>query len=114
MTSAFAMGFSACSARTTSMPSSAAPSLIASHMRKAGRKACGSSMRARRMAVRNSTLALGCLLLGACAAMSENECRTADWYQIGYRDADPYGLRPQIDRYSYECRAWLQAASEKI
>jgi hypothetical protein len=59
---------------------------------------------------RSSAALLLCLLLGACAPMSESQCRSADWYQVGYRDADPYGLRPQIDRYTYECRAWAQAS----
>ncbi len=58
------------------------------------------------------TLVLASVLLAGCSAMSENECRTADWYQVGYRDADPYGLRPQIDRYAYECRAWVQASAD--
>jgi hypothetical protein len=42
--------------------------------------------------------------------MTENQCRGADWYQLGYRDADPYGLQPQIDRYTYECKGWVQAS----
>jgi hypothetical protein len=46
-------------------------------------------------------------LSAGCAQMTENECRSADWYQMGYRDADPYGLRPQIDRYAYQCKAWV-------
>ncbi|MFN2644469.1 MAG: DUF2799 domain-containing protein [Burkholderiales bacterium] len=44
--------------------------------------------------------------------MSENECRSADWYQVGYRDADPYGLRPQINQYAYQCRAYGVTAAE--
>jgi hypothetical protein len=54
-------------------------------------------------------LVLAALLTG-CASMNENECRSADWYQLGYRDADPYGQRPQIERYAYECKAWAQVA----
>ena len=42
--------------------------------------------------------------------MTESECRNADWYQLGYRDADPYGLRPQIQVYQHQCRAWVQAS----
>jgi hypothetical protein len=41
--------------------------------------------------------------------MTENECRSADWYQLGYRDADPYGLRPQFYAYENQCKAWVQA-----
>jgi hypothetical protein len=62
------------------------------------------------MAARTSFLILLASLLSACASMTEGECRGADWYQLGYRDADPYGLRPQIDRYAYECKAWVQAS----
>jgi hypothetical protein len=42
--------------------------------------------------------------------MSESECRSADWYQVGYRDGDIYGLRPQIDQYAWQCRPWIQVA----
>ena len=28
-----------------------------------------------------------------CAQMTESQCRASDWYQVGYRDADLYGLR---------------------
>jgi hypothetical protein len=62
------------------------------------------------MAARNSALLAACLALGGCAAMTETECRSADWYQLGYRDADPYGLRPQIHVYQHQCRAWVQAS----
>lgn len=62
------------------------------------------------MAARNSALLALALLLGGCAVMSENECRTADWYQVGYRDADPYGLRPAIHVYEHQCKAWVQAS----
>ena len=51
-----------------------------------------------------------CALLAGCAAMSEPQCRSTDWYQLGYRDGDVYGLRPQIDQYAYQCRAWVQAS----
>ena len=54
-------------------------------------------------------LAVLALLLPGCAAMTENECRSADWYQLGYRDADPYGLRPAIHVYEHQCKAWVQA-----
>ncbi|MDQ5848729.1 MAG: DUF2799 domain-containing protein [Pseudomonadota bacterium] len=55
-------------------------------------------------------LLLGCALLSGCASMTEPQCRSADWYQLGYRDGDVYGLRPQIDQYAYQCRAWVQAS----
>ena len=56
------------------------------------------------------TLLLLAALLTGCVHMTENECRSADWYQVGYRDADPYGLRPQIYLYEHQCRVWVQAS----
>lgn len=49
-----------------------------------------------------------CAALAGCASMTESECQTADWYKLGYRDADPYGLRPQIDLYAEQCKAWVK------
>ncbi len=49
-----------------------------------------------------------CAALAGCASMTESECRTADWYKLGYRDADPYGLRPEIDLYAEQCKAWVK------
>ncbi len=45
--------------------------------------------------------------------MSEPECRGADWYKLGERDALIYGLRPQIDRYAHLCGRHGVQASEK-
>ena len=59
-----------------------------------------------------SALALAAALCAGCAPMSETECRSADWYEVGYSDADPYGLRPQIDQRAYRCRAFGVAADE--
>jgi hypothetical protein len=42
-------------------------------------------------------------LLPGCAAMSDSECRNANWYELGERDALVYGLRPQIDQYAHQC-----------
>jgi hypothetical protein len=44
--------------------------------------------------------------------MTESDCRTADWAQLGQRD----GLsnnRPRIDQYAYHCGQHRVAASEK-
>ena len=41
-------------------------------------------------------------IIGGCAAMSDPECRSADWYQVGYRDA-LYGLQPQDGAYAHQC-----------
>lgn len=56
-------------------------------------------------------LAAACLASG-CAQMSESDCRAADWYQIGHRDGDVYGIRPRIDQYAYQCRAHGVQAAE--
>lgn len=45
------------------------------------------------------------VLVAGCTTMSAQECRDADWYRLGYRDGDVYGLRPQIDLYASQCRA---------
>jgi hypothetical protein len=65
-----------------------------------------SSIVARCTAARNSLLIAACALIASCAQMNESECRVADWYQLGYRDAEIYGLRPQVDQYAYRCRAF--------
>jgi len=31
-------------------------------------------------------------------------------YQLGHRDGDVYGLRPQIYLYEHQCKAWVQAS----
>jgi hypothetical protein len=36
--------------------------------------------------------------------MSAQDCGTADWYALGYRDADLYGMQSQIDQYAHQCR----------
>jgi hypothetical protein len=41
-----------------------------------------------------------------CAQMSESECRTTDWYQLGHRDGELYGRQPGIDQYASQCRAF--------
>jgi hypothetical protein len=47
-------------------------------------------------------LVAGALLAG-CASLSDADCRAADWYELGERDALFYGLRPQIDQYAHQC-----------
>lgn len=68
--------------------------------------------------VHNSLLVLSLLsagVLSGCATLSEGECRTADWHQIGRQDGSSgftrarlhkhreacaeYGVRPQPNRY---------------
>jgi len=38
--------------------------------------------------------------------MSESECKSADWFELGKRDGDVYGVRPLIDQYAYRCSAF--------
>jgi hypothetical protein len=53
-----------------------------------------------------SSVALAAMsLVAGCTTMSAQDCRGVDWYQLGYRDGDVYGLRPRIDQYAYQCRA---------
>jgi hypothetical protein len=74
-----------------------------------------SSTGAKLMAVWTRTAVLvGCLALAGCAHMSETQCRAADWYQVGYQDADIYGLRPQVDQYAYSCRAFGVQPAENM
>ena len=53
------------------------------------------------------------LLAAGCMNMSENQCRSANWYDLGEREALIYGLRPQIDQYAYQCSRYGVEASEK-
>jgi len=56
---------------------------------------------------------VACLLATGCAQMTETQCKATDWYQLGYRDAETYGLRPQVDQYAYQCHAFgVQPAAE--
>jgi Protein of unknown function (DUF2799) len=43
-----------------------------------------------------------CALGTGCASMSDNECRTANWYQRGEQDG-LIGLQPRLDMYSSQC-----------
>jgi hypothetical protein len=42
------------------------------------------------------------LLLAGCAAMDAAACRSADWYDLGFRDAI-FGMQPQDGVYSAQC-----------
>lgn len=53
------------------------------------------------------------LLLAGCATMGADECRGADWYALGERDALIYGLRPYIDTYAHQCAAHGVQPDEK-
>jgi hypothetical protein len=49
------------------------------------------------------SILVACALLPGCAAMSDSECRSANWYELGERDALVYGMRPRIDQYAHQC-----------
>ncbi len=40
--------------------------------------------------------------LSACAGLDAGQCRDADWYEIGYRDAR-YKLQSQAELYTQQC-----------
>ena len=55
--------------------------------------------------IRNSAAGASVILAVSCATpMSTQECGSADWYRLGYRDGDVYGLQAQIDQYAEQCR----------
>ena len=47
-------------------------------------------------------LAVTCLTLGGCVSMDANECRAANWYELGYRDG-LYGLQRMDNVYDDQC-----------
>jgi hypothetical protein len=56
--------------------------------------------------IRNSVVVVSLLFVGACAApMSAQQCGSTDWYRLGYRDGDVYGLQAQVDQYADQCRS---------
>ena len=52
------------------------------------------------------------LLATGCAAMTESECRSTDWAQLGERDGIT-GNRPRIDQYAYQCGQHSVRVAEK-
>jgi hypothetical protein len=60
-----------------------------------------------------SVLFLLAALLAGCASMSDSDCRSANWYALGERDALIYGLRPQIEVYAHQCSRHGVEPSEK-
>jgi hypothetical protein len=47
-------------------------------------------------------IALPVFLIAACAGMGADECRSANWYELGFRDAI-FGIRPQDATYATQC-----------
>ena len=58
-------------------------------------------------------IALVAMTLAGCAGMSPNECRVANWYELGERDG-LLGGPARIDQYAYQCQQHnVQAAQER-
>lgn len=49
-------------------------------------------------------LLLLCIPLAACAGLDPSQCRSADWYEVGFRDAI-FGLQRQEEVYAVQCEA---------
>ena len=45
---------------------------------------------------------LAALVLAGCAAMNDADCRGANWYDVGYRDAR-FKLQSQAEIYAAQC-----------
>ena len=54
---------------------------------------------------RLTSLGLLAAALSGCAGMSDADCRGADWYAVGYRDAR-YKLQSQENVYTHRCEAY--------
>lgn len=60
-----------------------------------------------------SLLLAASFLAAGCAGMSDSECRSANWYDVGEREALIYGLRPQIDQYAHQCSKYAVQVPEQ-
>jgi hypothetical protein len=47
-------------------------------------------------------LAFACLALAGCAGMSAEECRTSNWFDVGFRDGLA-GMQRRDITYEYQC-----------
>jgi len=78
------------------------PRWMSPAMRRAGAKAAGKPI-AVPLRLRTSGLLLAASLLAAgCAGMSDAQCRDANWYDVGYRDAR-FKLQSQAAVYAQQC-----------
>jgi hypothetical protein len=50
-----------------------------------------------------SLLLAAVVFAAGCAGMSDTECRSANWYERGEREALIYGMQPQIEQYAHQC-----------
>jgi len=48
------------------------------------------------------TLAFTCLTLGGCVSMDASQCRSANWYDLGFRDG-LYGMQRMDFVYTEQC-----------
>ena len=52
--------------------------------------------------MRIAFLAFSGLALAGCAGMQAGECRSANWYEVGYRDA-MLGMQRRDNVYAHQC-----------
>lgn len=55
------------------------------------------------MSLRRLLVPVLALSLGACASLSEKECRTADWERIGYHDGGAGADRTRVEDHGEAC-----------
>ena len=58
-----------------------------------------------RLSLRTSTLLALIATLAGCAGMGDAECRGANWYDVGYRDAR-FKLQSQAALYGQQCERY--------
>jgi hypothetical protein len=58
-----------------------------------------------RLSRKTSALVALIAMLGGCAGMSDAECRGANWYDVGYRDAR-FKLQSQAAVYGQQCERY--------
>ena len=71
------------------------------------------SSNGRRSPLTRALIACAVLAAAGCAQVTEQECRSADWYQIGEQDGNVWGMRPRIDQLAHQCSAYGVTAGEK-
>ena len=54
------------------------------------------------MKMKIALIASTCLALAGCAGMSAEECRTANWFDVGFRDGLT-GMQSRDITYEYQC-----------
>jgi Protein of unknown function (DUF2799) len=69
---------------------------------RAGTKALGKPTAAGLRPLTKPLLLAASVLAAGCAGMSDAQCRSANWYDVGYRDAR-FKLQSQADVYAQQC-----------